>query len=75
MRIGEFRVTKEVTVERVEYLNELASIYPIPKTATAFLIDVDDPKFAITDKRGDLYTVDALIKNKVRTSVFIVFCD
>ncbi|KAJ7085596.1 hypothetical protein C8R44DRAFT_893883 [Mycena epipterygia] len=62
--IGEFRVTKEVTVERVEYLDELASIYPIPKTATAFLIDVDDPKFAITDKRGDLYTVDALIKNK-----------
>ncbi|KAJ7133074.1 hypothetical protein C8R44DRAFT_730272 [Mycena epipterygia] len=44
--------------------SQLASIYPIPKTVTAFVIDVDDPKFAITDKRGDLYTVNALIKNK-----------
>ncbi|KAJ6592738.1 hypothetical protein B0H19DRAFT_1365112 [Mycena capillaripes] len=63
VRIGEFQVTAEVTVEHVEYLTELPSLYPIPETPTAFVIDLQDPKFNIT-KNGAMYTVDALIKNK-----------
>ncbi|KAJ7933578.1 hypothetical protein B0H13DRAFT_1856083 [Mycena leptocephala] len=64
VRIGEFRVTKEVTVERVEYLTGFPSLYPIPETSTAFVIDAHNPKFDIKDKDSILHTVDALIKNK-----------
>ncbi|KAJ7159392.1 hypothetical protein C8R43DRAFT_353777 [Mycena crocata] len=51
-----FCVTNSVTVQRVEYLNwlRLSSQFP----------DLHDPKFDITDSDGQLYTVDALIKNK-----------
>ncbi|KAJ7823708.1 hypothetical protein B0H14DRAFT_2597735 [Mycena olivaceomarginata] len=59
--IGEFQVTAEATVERVEYLTELPPLYPIPETPTAFVIDLQDPKFNIT-KNGTMCTVDALIK-------------
>ncbi|KAJ6629784.1 hypothetical protein B0H10DRAFT_2428145 [Mycena sp. CBHHK59/15] len=54
----------EVTVQRVEYLTEFASLYPIPETPTAFVVNAQHPKFDIRDKHGNLYTVDALIKNK-----------
>ncbi|KAK6992570.1 hypothetical protein R3P38DRAFT_3084685 [Favolaschia claudopus] len=62
---GHHRVTQEVTVKRIEYLNGLPSIFPIPKIPTAFVITLDDPDFDIVDpKTGQFYTPDALIKNK-----------
>ncbi|KAF7317391.1 hypothetical protein HMN09_00475400 [Mycena chlorophos] len=73
--IGPFQVTSKETVERVEYLRELPSLWPIPKVRTAFVLDLRDPKFAIRDpkyetreKSGDgdndvLLTVDALVKD------------
>ncbi|KAF7353417.1 hypothetical protein MSAN_01530800 [Mycena sanguinolenta] len=64
VHIGKFKVTAEVTVDRVEYLTELPSLYPIPETPTAFVIDLQDAKFDIMKKKGDLCTPDALIKNK-----------
>ncbi|KAJ7181385.1 hypothetical protein C8R43DRAFT_969056 [Mycena crocata] len=64
VRIGEFHVTNSVTVQRVEYLNWLPSILPIPEITTAFVVDLHDPKFNITDSDGQLYTVDALIKTR-----------
>ncbi|KAJ7448021.1 hypothetical protein FB451DRAFT_1289595 [Mycena latifolia] len=65
VRVGEFRVTKNLTVDHVEYVSGgLPSIYPISEARAAIVIDVDDPKFAITDDNGKLYSVDALIKNK-----------
>ncbi|KAJ7742369.1 hypothetical protein DFH07DRAFT_1063777 [Mycena maculata] len=64
VRLGPFRVTSNVTVQRVEYLTELASVYPTLETPTALVVDLRDPKFHIENKDGDLYTVDALIKNK-----------
>jgi hypothetical protein len=69
VRIGEFRVTKEVTVECIEYLDELPSLLPIPSVPTAFVINLQDRKFAITDSKGNLRTVDALIKNKVALAI------
>ncbi|KAF7374069.1 hypothetical protein MSAN_00287800 [Mycena sanguinolenta] len=63
VRIGALKVTAEVTVQRVEYLTELPSLYPIPQTPTAFVVDLQDSKFEIM-KKGELCTVDALIKNK-----------
>ncbi|KAJ6545114.1 hypothetical protein B0H10DRAFT_2386324 [Mycena sp. CBHHK59/15] len=63
VHINQFRVTKDVTVQRVEYLSEIPSIWPIPETSTAFVVNLQDPKFEITDNAGNLYTVDALIKS------------
>ena len=65
--IGELQVTAEVIVQRVEYLTDLPSLYPIPETPTAFVVDLQDPKFNIF-KKGALCTPDALIKNKVRVN-------
>ncbi|KAJ7469936.1 hypothetical protein B0H11DRAFT_2042902 [Mycena galericulata] len=62
--VGPIRVTKEVTVQRLERLTELASVYPIPAISTGFVLDLHDPKFEIKDGEGKLYTIDALIKNK-----------
>ncbi|KAJ7669620.1 hypothetical protein B0H14DRAFT_3178725, partial [Mycena olivaceomarginata] len=45
VRIGDLRVTTEVTVQRMEYLTEFASLYPIPDVATAFVIYAEDPRF------------------------------
>ncbi|KAJ7870040.1 hypothetical protein B0H14DRAFT_3132169 [Mycena olivaceomarginata] len=51
---------------QLEYVFGLPSIYPIPTAPTAFLIDLSDSRFAIVSKRtGNLFTMDALIKNKV----------
>ncbi|KAJ6579311.1 hypothetical protein B0H10DRAFT_1962985 [Mycena sp. CBHHK59/15] len=63
VHINQFRVTKDVTVQRVEYLSEIPSIWPIPETPTAFVVNLQDPKFEITDNAGNLYTVDTLIKS------------
>ncbi|KAK6977676.1 hypothetical protein R3P38DRAFT_3295002 [Favolaschia claudopus] len=63
--IGHHRVTQRVTVNRIEYLNGLPSIFPIPKTPTAFVINLHDPAFEILDERtGQFYALDALIENK-----------
>ncbi|KAJ7838322.1 hypothetical protein B0H14DRAFT_3700283 [Mycena olivaceomarginata] len=65
VRIGDLRVTTEVTVQRMEYLTEFASLYPIPDVATAFVIYAEDPRFyTIVNKHGLLRTMDAVIKNK-----------
>ncbi|KAJ7775300.1 hypothetical protein B0H16DRAFT_1449930 [Mycena metata] len=65
VQTGVFEITQEVTVQRIEYLTEIASLYPVPEVSTAFVIDLQHPKYAIINKRsGNLYTVDALIKNK-----------
>ncbi|KAK6978061.1 hypothetical protein R3P38DRAFT_3120609 [Favolaschia claudopus] len=62
---GHHRVTQELTVKRIEYLEGLPSIFPIPKIPTAFVINLHDPEFDIVDpKTGQFYTPDALIKNK-----------
>ncbi|KAJ6518461.1 hypothetical protein DFH09DRAFT_1331945 [Mycena vulgaris] len=64
VRVGEMRVTSNVTVQRVEYAPGLPSAFPIPEITTAFVVDLHDAQYNLTDKHGKLYTVDALIKNK-----------
>ncbi|KAJ7738534.1 hypothetical protein DFH07DRAFT_984374 [Mycena maculata] len=67
VRLGPFRVTSNVTVQRVEYLTELASVYPTLETPMTLVVDLCDPKFDIENKDGDWYTMDTLIKNKVQS--------
>ena len=69
---GAFHVTKELQVDRVEYLTDIPSIWPIPKIPTAFILDLrDDRKYLLHKKPGSinmqtqtLATPDFLIKNK-----------
>ena len=37
---GVFQVTKELQVDRVEYLSDIPSVWPIPKLPTAFILDL-----------------------------------
>jgi hypothetical protein len=59
------QITTKLVVQRVEYLTEIPSVWPVPHISTAFLVDLQDPKFDLRDNEGDLYRPDALIKNKV----------
>ena len=62
---GKVRITSSVTVDQIEYLTVIPSLWPIPRISTAFVLDLCDSKFLIFDKKGKLLTPDALIKNKV----------
>jgi hypothetical protein len=59
------KVTRQRPVERVEYLNDIPSYWPIPEVYVAYVLDLSDPKFDIKDKDGKLLPVDALICDKV----------
>ncbi|KAJ6603588.1 hypothetical protein DFH09DRAFT_1354717 [Mycena vulgaris] len=61
--VGRFRVTTAVTVDRVEYLSKIPSIWPIPRIPTAFVLSLDSSYGQVDPKTGLLYTVDHLIKN------------
>jgi hypothetical protein len=62
---GELKVTTSVTIDRIEYLTTIPSLWPIPRIPTAFVLDLCDLKFLIFNKKRKLLTPDALIKNKV----------
>lgn len=58
------KVTRQRSVERVEYLNDIPSYWPIPEVSVAYVLDLSDPKFDIKNKDGDLLPVDNLICDK-----------
>lgn len=67
---GKFQVTKEVRVDRVEYLATIPCVWPIPKIQTAFILDLrDDAKYLVRKKAGGNsatpVTPDFLLKNMV----------
>jgi hypothetical protein len=65
---GDLQVTAELWVKRVEYLSEIPYIFPIPKVATAFIVDLQDEKFLVpkSERDPEPRRPDALIKSKVR---------
>ena len=58
------KVTRQKSVERVEYLEDIPSYWPIPDVYVAYVLDLSDPKFDIKNKDGDLIPVDTLICDK-----------
>jgi hypothetical protein len=68
---GPIKITRQCKVDAVEYLSDLPSYWPVPRNKRAYVVDLSDPKFNVYDKNGKLMTVDALIKNAVRTNFFI----
>ncbi|KAJ7431585.1 hypothetical protein B0H11DRAFT_1941460 [Mycena galericulata] len=62
--IGKFRPTQKVTVDRMEYRDGPASIYPIPRVRTAFVIDLSHRDYMLQDPgTSELYTLDTIIRN------------
>ena len=66
---GPFQVTRQCTVDYIEYLSALPTYWPVPRNKRAYLIDLSDSKYNIKDKNDKLLPVDALIKNSVRISL------
>lgn len=68
MRFGNFKITQNVrNIQRIEYISELASIYPIHRDSTVIVVDLSDPKFILPNpKTGECYTLDHLISDAVR---------
>ncbi|KAJ6618952.1 hypothetical protein B0H10DRAFT_2433633 [Mycena sp. CBHHK59/15] len=51
-------------VERMEYLTEIPSVWPIPRVSTAYVVDLSDPKFNLVDNTVNLIPVDGLVKRQ-----------
>ncbi|KAJ7455398.1 hypothetical protein FB451DRAFT_1515958, partial [Mycena latifolia] len=64
VRTGKFRPTQKVSADRIKYLSELPSIWPILHIPTVFVIDLSAPKHQFLDpKTGELMTVDRIIRD------------
>lgn len=49
----------------MEYLSEIPSVLPVPRVATAYIIDLSHSKFNLLDNNSKLIPVDGLIKRQV----------
>ena len=67
------KVTRQRSVERVEYLKDIPSYWPIPEDLVAYVLDLSDPKFEVKNKDGELLPVDALICDKASKIASIKF--
>ena len=66
---GPIKITRQCTVDAVEYISDLPSYWPVPRNKRAYVVDLSDTKFEVYDKNNRLLTVDALIKNAVSISI------
>ncbi|KAJ6572631.1 hypothetical protein B0H10DRAFT_2237462 [Mycena sp. CBHHK59/15] len=63
-RIGHFRPTRKLTVERMEYRQGPAAIYPMFHTPTGTVIDLSDQMYLFRDPTTkELYTLNTIIMN------------
>ncbi|KAJ7642896.1 hypothetical protein B0H17DRAFT_1148702 [Mycena rosella] len=60
--VGRFRTTALSTVQRLERLTRIPSIWPIPRIHTAFVLIPDSSYEQVDARTGLLYMVDQLIK-------------
>ncbi|KAJ6614279.1 hypothetical protein B0H10DRAFT_2436035 [Mycena sp. CBHHK59/15] len=51
-------------IERLEYLSEIPTGFPVPRVPTAFIVDLSDPKFNLLDDDGNLFGVDVLVSGQ-----------
>ena len=59
------RLNRQLLVDRVEYLHDIPTYWPVPRVKAAYILDLSDPKFDIEDPNGKLLPIDTLIKDKV----------
>ncbi|KAJ6587855.1 hypothetical protein B0H10DRAFT_1961273 [Mycena sp. CBHHK59/15] len=64
MRIGKFRLTQKISVERMEYRQGPAAIYPIHRIRTGIVVDLSDEKYHFRDPvTKELYSLNTVINN------------
>ncbi|KAJ7229683.1 hypothetical protein B0H12DRAFT_1077400 [Mycena haematopus] len=64
MHVGKFRLTLKTTVERMEYREGPASIYPISRVRTGIVVDLSDRKYWLRDpKSNKLHSLNTVINN------------
>ncbi|KAJ6563092.1 hypothetical protein DFH09DRAFT_1364226 [Mycena vulgaris] len=64
VRIGKFRPTQKVSVERMEYRDGPACIYPIHRIRTGIVVDLSDEKYHLRDPvNKEFYTLNTIIIN------------
>ncbi|KAF7333797.1 hypothetical protein MVEN_02336500 [Mycena venus] len=64
VRIGNFRITQKVKVGRIEYIPDLACIYPIFYEPTAIGVNLSDSRHQLINSQTEaLYSLDSLICN------------
>jgi hypothetical protein len=54
---GPIKITRQCTVDTIEYMSDLPSYWPVPQNKRAYVVDLSDPKFNVYDKKGKLMTV------------------
>lgn len=70
---GPRRLHRQLHVDHVEFLSEIPTYWPVPRVKTAYILDLSDPKFNITDDNGRLLSVDNLIRDKVSFLLYWAF--
>ncbi|KAJ7206565.1 hypothetical protein GGX14DRAFT_367059, partial [Mycena pura] len=64
VRTGKLRVTKKLSIERIEYRVGPAIIYPIHRNRTAIVVDLSDPMYRLRDPATkQRYTLNTIIMN------------
>ncbi|KAJ6573305.1 hypothetical protein B0H10DRAFT_1964125 [Mycena sp. CBHHK59/15] len=63
VRIGRFRPTARITVERMEYREGPAPLYPIHRIRTGIVVDLSADKYQLRDSKGELYSLNSIINN------------
>lgn len=56
---------KRTFVERIEYLTQIPSVWPVPRIPIAYVVELSNPDFNICDDHRNLISVDGLIKRAV----------
>ncbi|KAF7373812.1 hypothetical protein MSAN_00592900 [Mycena sanguinolenta] len=65
---GPTNINRQTKVERVEYLDDIPSNFPVPRVPTAFILDLRDPKFNFVNKDNEPIRADTLILDKNQES-------
>lgn len=60
------RITRQLTVERVEFVSGCPSYWPVPRIPTAYIVDFRAEEYDLDDKKGKPFTADGIIKDKAR---------
>ncbi|KAJ7723929.1 hypothetical protein B0H16DRAFT_331185 [Mycena metata] len=64
VRVGTFRPTRRMTVERMEYRTGPALLYPIHRIPTGIVVDLSDEKYWFRDSgTGELISLSSIIFN------------
>ncbi|KAJ7301874.1 hypothetical protein DFH08DRAFT_827167 [Mycena albidolilacea] len=61
-------INQQTRVDRVEYLDQIPSFFPVPCRKTAYILDLRNDEFDFVDKDGNPIRADTLILNKNQES-------